>query len=125
MKIFGREPAEWLALVAVLVELAVAWGIDLTETHQGYINAVATAVMGLAIAATVAREKIAAAVAGFVVAALQLAVSLGVEVSQEKIAMTGVAITVALAFWLRNQVTAPITDDGARVPTVSPLGSPQ
>jgi hypothetical protein len=116
VKIFGREPAQWLALLAIAVELAVGWGLPLTEEQQSLVNAAATAVMGFAIAWTVAREKVAAAAGGMVVALGQLAVSLGLEISQERIAMTGAALTALLAFWLHGKVTAPVDADGNPVP---------
>lgn len=43
MKIFGREPAAWLALIAVAVKLSTAFGLDLTDGQQATINAVAAA----------------------------------------------------------------------------------
>lgn len=53
--------------------------------------------MGLLIAVTVAHEKIAAAAGGAVFALLQLAASLGLDVSQDKIAMIGSGLTALLA----------------------------
>lgn len=116
MKLFGREPAQWLAALAIVVELAVGLGLPLNDTQQGWVNAAATAVMGLLIALTVAHEKIAAAAGGVVFALLQLAASLGLNVSQDKIAMIGSGITALLAFWLYGKVTAPVASDGTRVP---------
>jgi nicotinamide riboside transporter PnuC len=120
MKIFGRDPAAWLGLVAVGVEFLVAVGVDLTEQEQSWINASATAAMGLLIAATVARDQIIPAAAGLLGAVLQLAVSFGAHISQEQITMAGALLTAALAFWLRTQVTAPVAPDGTRVPRVLP-----
>ncbi|WP_242892393.1 hypothetical protein [Actinomadura litoris] len=116
MKILGREPAQWLAFLAIAVELAAGWGLDLSEQQQAAINAAATAVMGFVLAWTVAREKAAAAAGGMVAALGQLAVSLGVDISQERIAMTGAAITAGMAFWLYGRVTAPVAPDGSKVP---------
>lgn len=116
MKLFGREPAQWLAALAIVVELAVGLGLPLNDTQQGYVNAAATAVMGLLIAVTVAHEKIAAAAGGVVFALLQLAASLGLDVSQDKIAMIGSGLTALLAFWLYGKVTAPVDANMDRVP---------
>ena len=121
MKIWGREPAQWLAALAIAVELAAGWGLPLSEPQQAAINAAATAVMGLALAWTVSRDKVAAAAGGVVFALGQLAVSLGVDVSQERIAMTGAAITAGLAFWLHGRVTAPVDANMERVPKVKVL----
>lgn len=115
-KIFGREPAVWLGLVAVAVQTLVAWGIDLTEGQQAGINAVATLAMGLAVAYLSARDKLVPAAAGLLVAVLQLAVSFGLDVSQDQIATAGGLLTAALGLWLRGHVTAPVDQDGRRVP---------
>lgn len=120
MKIFGREPAQLLALLAILVELGAAIGLPLDEQQQAYVNAAATAVMGALLAWTVAREQFAALVGGAVAAVGQLAVSLGVDVSPNTIAMIGTAITAALAYWLYGKVTAPVAPDGSQVPKVVP-----
>lgn len=120
MKIFGRDPAVWLGLVAVGVQALVAWGIDLTETQQSVVNAAATAVMGLLIAVSVARDQVVPAAAGALVAVLQLLVAFGVHLTQEKIATAGAVLTAVLVAWLRTQVTAPIAPDGTRVPKMVP-----
>lgn len=128
MRILGREPAEWLAFVAVCVQLAVGFGLELSDVQQGLINAAATAVMGLLVAAMAARDQIAAAAGGLLVAGLQLAVGFGLEpfasVEQETIMLAGVALTTLLGFVLRTQVTAPVSADGSKVETISPATSP-
>jgi hypothetical protein len=123
LKIFGRDPAAWLALIAVLVEGGVAWGIDLTDVQQARINAAATLLMGLIVAAVVARDQIIPAAASALGGILQLMVAFGVDVSQEKIATAGAVLTTVLAFWLRTQVTAPIDADGNRVARKTTQGS--
>lgn len=116
MKVFGREPAVWLGLVAVGVQFAVAWGVSLSEEQQAGINAVATLAMGLAVAVMSARDQIVPAASGLLVGVLQLAVAFGFDLSQEKITTAGALLTALLALWLRTQVTAPVAADGTRVP---------
>lgn len=116
MKLFGREPAVWLGLVAVAVQFLVAWGVDFSGEQQAGINAVATLVMGLAVAVASARDQIVPAAAGLLVGVLQLAVAFGWDLSQEKITTAGALLTGVLALWLRTQVTAPVAADGTRVP---------
>lgn len=116
MKIFGRDPAAFLAIVAVGVQAVVAWGVDLSETQQAAINAAATLVMGLAIALVVARDQIIPAAGGALGAVLQLLVAFGFDISADKIATAGALLTAVLAAWLRTQVTAPVAPDGTRVP---------
>ncbi|SEG92567.1 hypothetical protein SAMN04489712_13436 [Thermomonospora echinospora] len=121
MKIFGRDPAAWLALVAVAVQFLVAWGVDLSEAQQAGINAVATMAMGLAISWVVAKDKVIPAAAGLLTAVLQLMVSFGWDISQQQIATAGAMVTAVLGLYLRTQVTAPVAQDGSRVPTEGPL----
>ena len=116
MRVFGREPAVWLGLVAVAVQTLVAWGVDLSEGQQAGVNAVATLVMGLAVAVASAHDQIVPAASGLLVGVLQLAVSFGFDLSQDKIATAGALLTAVLAAYLRTQVTAPVTAGGARVP---------
>lgn len=116
MKILGREPAQWLACIAIVVQLAAGAGLPLSEGQQAALNAAATAAFGFALAWTVAREKLAAAAGGLVGALLQLAVSLGAHISQDSIAAIGAGITALLAWWLYGKVTAPVAADGSTVP---------
>ncbi|MBA9005898.1 hypothetical protein [Thermomonospora cellulosilytica] len=115
MKVLGRDPAAWLALVAVAVQFLVAWGADLTEEQQAGINAVAAMAMGLAISWAVARDKAIPAAAGLLTAVLNLMISFGWDATQDQVASAGALLTAALALYLRTQVTAPIAQDGTRV----------
>jgi ABC-type Fe3+-siderophore transport system permease subunit len=124
MKVFGRNPAAWLGLVAVGVQFLVAWGVPLTEPQQAGINAVATLVMGLVLAVTVAREQIIPVASALLVAVLQLAIAFGAHMGQHQVATAGALLTGALALWLHGQVTAPIAPDGSRVSRETPLTAP-
>lgn len=113
MKWFGREPAQWLAFLAIVVQLAVAVGVPLSEQQQAGVNAAATAVMAAILAWTVNRGAFAALAGGAVATVGQLAISLGVDVTQEKIAAFGAAVTAGLALWLYGKVTAPVSGEQA------------
>lgn len=122
--ILGRDPAWWLAVVAVIVKLAIAYGLDLDVDGQAKVNAAATAVMGVILAFTVARDQILPAVAGLGVALGDLALQWGVfgwHPSPEQLAETSALVTLVLAGYLRTQVTAPIGPDWKPVPRV-PIG---
>jgi hypothetical protein len=107
MKIFGREPAAWLALIAVAVKLSTAFGLDLTDGQQAVINAVAAALVGLLVAFSV-HDGIGAAALGFVQAALALAVGFGLRWSPDQQAVAMSFVSVVVAMWTRTQVTAPV-----------------
>jgi hypothetical protein len=123
VKLLGREITMWVALVAVLVQTLVAYGVDLNEQQQAGINAVATLLMGLFIALSVARDQIVPAAASLLVAVLQLAVSFGAHMNQQEIATAGSLLTTVLAMWLRTQVTAPVAVDGSKVPRQTVSGA--
>jgi hypothetical protein len=105
--IFRREPATWLAFVAVVVKLATAFGLDLTVDQQSAVNAIAAAIVGLAVAAMV-HDGIGAAAMGFIQAAVALAVGFGLHWSpgQQSVVMAFAAALVAM--WTRTQVVAPV-----------------
>jgi hypothetical protein len=70
MKVFGREPAAWLGLVAVIVKLVAAFGLDVSADQQAAINGVAAAAMGVLVAAFV-HDGLGAAIVGLAQAALR------------------------------------------------------
>lgn len=104
--IFRREPAMWLGLVAVIVKLATAFGLNLTVDQQSVINAVAAALVGLAVAVMV-HDGIGAAALGFLQAAIALAVGFGLHWApgQQAVVMSFAAAVVAM--FTRTQVVAP------------------
>ncbi len=118
MKVFGREPALVLTLIAVIVKTVAAFGVDVSTDQQAVINAAAAAVVGLAIA-VMAHDGIGAAVLGFVQAAIALAVGFGLhwDAGQQAVVMSLVA--AAIGMFDRTQVTAPVTADTAPLSKVS------
>ena len=104
--ILKREPAAWLALIAVVVKLLAAFGLDVTADQQAAVNAVAAAAMGLLVAA-VAHDGVGAAVIGLAQAALALALGFGLDWSADRQAVVMAAVTVIVGMWDRTQVTAP------------------
>ncbi|MFJ8677208.1 hypothetical protein [Streptomyces sp. NPDC093589] len=107
MKIFGREPALLLGLFAIVVKLAAAFGLDVSSEQQAWVNAVAAAAVGLALA-VMAGDGVSAAVLGFVQAALALAVGLGLDWSDDRQAVVMSFAAAVVAMWDRTQVTAPV-----------------
>src|SRR5690349_20426856 len=107
MRIFGREPAALLGLIAVIVKLVAAFGVDVSGEQQAVINAVAAAAVGLALA-VMASDGVGAALLGFVQAAIALAVGFGLDWSAERQAVVLSVATAVVAMWDRTQVTAPV-----------------
>lgn len=113
IKIWGREPAAWLTLVAVLVKLAVAFGWNASPEVQAAVNAVAAAGMGLLIAVLV-HDGLGVALVGFAQSGLALAIGFGLDWSTDRQAVVMAAVTIAVGMWDRTQVTA-------KVPAKQPL----
>lgn len=105
MRIFAREPALWLALVAALVQgvgLILDWSID----QQGAINAVAVAVLG-AVTAFVVKDGISAAVLGGVQAVLNLVLAFGLKLDPHAQAAIMTLAAALVGMFVRTQVIAP------------------
>lgn len=106
--LFSREPAAWLALVAIVIKLLAAFGLDLSVDKQSVLNAVAAALVGL-IVAFVTHDGVSAAIYGFAQAALALAVGLGLDWSADRQAVLLSFVSVLVAMFVRTQVIAPVT----------------
>lgn len=105
--IFRREPALWLALVAVLVKTGSAFGLNVSTDQQAVINAAAAAIVGLAVA-YLAHDGLSAAVLGTVQAVLALAVGFGLHWSADQQAVVMSLAAAIVAMFVRTQVTAPV-----------------
>lgn len=114
VKIFGREPAAWLALVAVAVKLLAAFGVGITADQQAVVNAVAAAAVGLLVA-VLAHDALAAPLYGFAQAALALAVGFGLHWTADQQAVVLGFVQVAIAMFVRTQVTARVTREDLRL----------
>lgn len=106
--IFGREPAMWLAFIAVIIKVGAAFGLDVSPGQQAVINAAAAAIVGLAVAVLV-HDGAGAAILGVVQAAIALAVGFGLDWSADRQAVVMSLAAAAVAMWTRTQVTAPVS----------------
>ncbi len=113
MKFFGREPALILSLIATAIRLFSAFFINLTTEQQAWLNALATAGMGLLIALVV-HQGIPAAILGFIQAILALGVGLGLHISAETQAVIMSFVGSLVAMFIRTQVVAPVPPEPAR-----------
>lgn len=107
MKIFGREPALWLALVAALVQGA-GLVLDWTSEQQGAINAVAVALLG-AVTAFVVKDGVSAAVLGGAQAVLNLVLAFGLHVDTAMQAAIMALVAAVVGMFVRTQVLAPVS----------------
>lgn len=113
MKILGREPAVFFALVAAAIQL-----LSVTVTHwdpetQGVINAVVVALAGFLTAWKVATETAFAALAGLIKAVFALMLAFGLHVDSPTQTAVMVLVTAIGAWVVRSQADAPVTKNGA------------
>jgi len=115
IRIFGREVALWLALIAGGVKMASAFWLHLSDDQQTLVNAIAAGTAGLIVAVLV-RDGIQAAVLGFAQAGLALGVGFGLDMPAEQQAVLLSFIAVAVGMFERTQLTAPVPADTETTP---------
>jgi hypothetical protein len=115
-KVFGREPAMWLALLGAAWQVLSAFGLDFDPKLQSIVTAVVAAVLGTIVAIQV-HDGIVSAVNGLVVALVSLVSYFALHWDAEGQAkLVGAVMIVFTFFFVRPNVTAPVPAD------VSPPG---
>lgn len=109
MKIFGREPALLLGFIAAGLQLATAFGLDVTDTQQTLVNTFLACVVAVVSAVVLRAGALGATVMQLGQAALALFVGFGLDWTADTQGKTMAALSAALALWTRTQVTAPIS----------------
>lgn len=105
MKVFGREPAVYIAVVEAVLAFLVTFGFSgLTAEESTNILAVAIAIGGV-LAAMTTRNTLLAALSGVARAVLVLSVSYGLNLSQEQVGLTVVIVSTISGIWLRTQTS--------------------
>ncbi len=103
IKVFGREPALWLAAIGAVVTWAVSLGFD--WLNAGQATAIVTFLTAVMIAVTT-RPIGPPLFAGAVAAGAALFAEYGLDVSQEAVTGLGAIVLAGFAlFGIRPQVT--------------------
>jgi hypothetical protein len=109
MRVFGREPAFWLAFASAAIALFSATVFELTVDQQGVLNASVAAVFGVLTALAVSGEKAVPAIVGLFKAAGAVALAFGLSLSPEVQSTALVFIEILLTGLLvRPNVVAPV-----------------
>ena len=109
IRVFGREPAFWLAFVSAAIALFSATVYELSVDQQGVLNAVTAALFGILTAWAVSAEKAVPAIVGFFKAAIAVALAFGLSLSPEVQSTALVFVEILLTGLLvRPNVSAPI-----------------
>ncbi|MEW2187753.1 hypothetical protein AB0900_31180 [Streptomyces cellulosae] len=111
MKVFAREPALLLGLIAAAVKL-VGYEMDVSAGVQTAINAVAAGVVAIIIAFVAKNGAWGAAILQTAQAVMSLFVGLGLDWSADRQALWMASIAAALAVVERFIVTPPLPTTG-------------
>lgn len=115
-KVFGREPAMWLALLGALWQVVAAFGLHFGAQTQSIVTAAVAAVLGLIVAVQV-HDGIVAAVNGLTIAAVSAVSYYALHWDATLQAKVVSAIMIVYTFFATRQVVTP------KVPaSVSPPG---
>jgi len=107
--IFGREPAYWAALAAVIIQMFSAFRLHLDLETQGVLNAGVGAVLTLVMVASLRNERTVAALVGVFKAAAAIALAFGFHLAPEAQSSVLVFVElVATGFLIRPNVEAPV-----------------
>lgn len=108
MRIFGREPVYILAFIAIVLKLAAAYGLDVSETQQTVINTVLACAVAVASAIVLHNGAVGAAIVNFAQAALALFLGFGLDMTAQEQAGWMAVVAGAVALWEHREVTAPV-----------------
>jgi hypothetical protein len=114
-KLFGRDQVAWLALVTGIVQVFLAFGVDLTSTVQVWVTAAIVFVFAV-INAIKVHDGAVALVSGVVLALFNLLAAFGLHWTSDHKQALLAALAVVVGFFVRSQVTNPIPA------SVSPAG---
>jgi len=109
MRIFGREPAYWLALASAVHALCSALFASLTVDQQGVLNAGVAALLGVVTAWTLKGERLVAAIVGFFKAAIAIALAFNLDLPPEIQSSAMLVVELVLTgILVRPVVVAPV-----------------
>lgn len=109
MKIFGREPAVVIALVATILQVVAALGLPVSTALQGAIIAILTTLAGAVTAWKVSSDKALPFLLGLAQAGFALLLALHFDVKPDVQSAVALAVTAAFTMFIRTQVSAPVS----------------
>jgi hypothetical protein len=110
MRFLGREPVYFLGFIAAALQALSAFGVDISDGTQTAINAVSAAAVGVLTAIVLKNGALAAMLVQFAQAVMALCVGLGLDWSAEHQSKVMAAIAALVTLWLREKVTAPVSE---------------
>ena len=113
MKIFGKEPAAWAALIQGAIAVVFATGLVPVSADQATLIQVASAALFAAVTAFLTKSATTAVVVSLAQAVAALLVGFGLKLDPATTAAVIGGIQVVAGFWLRQQ-TEPAASPGFR-----------
>jgi hypothetical protein len=115
-----RYPAAVLLGLSTLLQMLVAFGLDLSDGETAAINAIAAAVFGVATAIVLAHDRLLPAILGFGQALATLIIAFGGQLTDAQVKtaldlLAAIATPLILGF-VHKQATAAVDVHGNRVP---------
>lgn len=107
MRIFGRDPALWLALAASVISGLGTFVVHLNVDQEGALNGVVAAIVGL-IVWKLTKDGGPALILGFVKALIVLTAAFHFNLSTDKQTILMTLVSAVVAMFVRTQVAAPI-----------------
>lgn len=115
-----RYPAVILGIVSALLQALVAYGVHLSDGQTASINAIVAAVLGVAVAVVVAKDRLLPAILALGQAAFTLFIAFGANLSDAQVntalGLLAVVATPLVAAFTHTQVVAAVDAHGNRVP---------
>lgn len=108
MKVFGREPVYILAVVAIGLKLAAAYGLDVSADQQTLINTVLACLVAVISAVVLKTGALGAAILQFASALLALFLGFGLDLSAAEQAGWMSLVAAVVALFEHREVTAPV-----------------
>jgi hypothetical protein len=108
VKLLGREPVYTLAFVSIVLKLAAAYGLEVSDAQQGAIMAVLSLIVAVATAIVLKTGAVGAAIVNLGQGVLALFLAFGLDMPAETQALWMFAVEGLVALILHREVTAPV-----------------
>lgn len=109
LKIFGREPVYILAIIAIVLKLGAAYGVNVSETQQTLINTALSCIVAVVSAIVLKTGAAGAAILQLASAILALFLGFGVDMTADAQAGWMSLVAAAIALFEHREVTAPVS----------------
>jgi len=108
VKVFGREPVYILAVIAIGLKLAAAYGLNVSDEQQTLVNTVLACLVAVISAVVLKTGAVGAAILQFASALLALFLGFGLDLSAAEQAGWMSLVAAVLALFEHREVTAPV-----------------